>query len=363
VSDDATPRLNLPYLAAAQAQKHVTLNEALAALDGLVQTAAVSRTTAAQPGAPADGALYILPEDRIGSDWSLHAPGAVLRFEAGAWSALPLAAGGLVFVQDEGAFLVRAAAGWRELGGALGPGATLERLGVGTQADAANPFAAKLNKLLFTARPAGEGGDGDLRLTLNKESAADVLSLLFQSGYQGRAELGLVGDDRLTLKVAADGVWREAAAVEPGGQLRQPCKPMAQAVLKTGPVTTSDGVFQTLVFDTELLDTSDAYDPATGRFTCPAAGRYRVRLDLTLDSVTPAGAGVEVRLTRNGVQPDRQGRIDKPSAAFSFPQLNAEHLFDCAAGDVLEAQVAGWSGPGVVFGGAGFTQLIVEFLG
>ncbi len=64
VSDDATPRLNLPYLAAAQAQKHVTLNEALAALDGLVQTAVESRTVAAEPAAPPDGALYILPVAR-----------------------------------------------------------------------------------------------------------------------------------------------------------------------------------------------------------------------------------------------------------------------------------------------------------
>ena len=54
MSDDATPRLSLPYLAAAQAQKHVTLNEGLARLDGLVQTSVESRTTPAQsaPVAP-----------------------------------------------------------------------------------------------------------------------------------------------------------------------------------------------------------------------------------------------------------------------------------------------------------------------
>jgi len=36
MSDSNTPRLGLPYLAAGQAQKHVTLNAALAGLDGLV---------------------------------------------------------------------------------------------------------------------------------------------------------------------------------------------------------------------------------------------------------------------------------------------------------------------------------------
>ncbi|RZJ39922.1 MAG: DUF2793 domain-containing protein, partial [Brevundimonas sp.] len=38
MSDDHSARLCLPYLAAAQMQKHVTLNEALTRLDALVQT-------------------------------------------------------------------------------------------------------------------------------------------------------------------------------------------------------------------------------------------------------------------------------------------------------------------------------------
>ena len=79
MSDDATPRLALPYLAAAQAQKHVTMNAALALLDGLVQTAVESRSVAAEPASPADGAIYILPAGASGADWSGRAPGAVMR--------------------------------------------------------------------------------------------------------------------------------------------------------------------------------------------------------------------------------------------------------------------------------------------
>ena len=52
MSDDASARLGLPYLAAGQLQKHVTLNEALTRLDALTQTAVVSRTTTTQPAAP-----------------------------------------------------------------------------------------------------------------------------------------------------------------------------------------------------------------------------------------------------------------------------------------------------------------------
>ena len=48
---NSSARLGLPYLAAAQLQKHVTLNEALTRLDALVQTTVVSRTVAAHSSA------------------------------------------------------------------------------------------------------------------------------------------------------------------------------------------------------------------------------------------------------------------------------------------------------------------------
>ena len=168
MSDDATPRLGLPYLASGQAQKHLTVNEAMALLDGLVHTAVESRTLAAQPAAPADGALYLLPAGRTGAEWALHPAGALLRFEAGEWARLPAGAGALAYVRDEARLILHEGSAWTELGAALKALQNLERLGVGTAADALNPLAAKLNKALFTARTAAEGGDGDLRWTLNK---------------------------------------------------------------------------------------------------------------------------------------------------------------------------------------------------
>ena len=86
MSDDQTARLGLPYLAAGQMQKHVTLNEALTRLDALIQTAVVSRTVSSQPAAPPDGALYILPAEAIGAAWTGLPQGALVRAEAGGWS-------------------------------------------------------------------------------------------------------------------------------------------------------------------------------------------------------------------------------------------------------------------------------------
>uniref|UniRef100_UPI0025BB77FE DUF2793 domain-containing protein n=1 Tax=Brevundimonas sp. UBA2416 TaxID=1946124 RepID=UPI0025BB77FE len=215
MSDDHSARLALPYLAAGQMQKHVTLNEALTRLDAIVQTVVVSRTTTAQPGAPDDGGLWILPSGATGADWSTRPVGALMRAEGGGWTVVEAGDGLIALVADADEVVVRHGGDWSPLGARLGVAQALSRLGIGTTADAGNPFAARLNTALWTALEAWAGGTGDLRLTLNKEATGDVLSLLFQSGWGGRAELGLVGDDDLRLKVSADGSsWHDAFAVD-----------------------------------------------------------------------------------------------------------------------------------------------------
>jgi hypothetical protein len=45
---------------------------------------------------------------------------------------------------------------------------------------------------------------------LNKNSAGDTASFLFQTGFSGRAEIGTTGDDLFHLKVSSNGsVWKD----------------------------------------------------------------------------------------------------------------------------------------------------------
>ena len=62
---DLTTHLLLPWMAAAQAQKHVTFNEAVRLLDGLVQLAVLDADRAAPPAAPADGDRHIPCDYRL----------------------------------------------------------------------------------------------------------------------------------------------------------------------------------------------------------------------------------------------------------------------------------------------------------
>lgn len=103
--DETTPRLGLPYVVAAQAQKHIPINESLARLDGLVQLAVESRTISVQPTSPVSGGVWI-------AAWAGVTAGTLMRFEAGAWEALAPAEGVLAWVKDENQMVAFDGAAW-----------------------------------------------------------------------------------------------------------------------------------------------------------------------------------------------------------------------------------------------------------
>ena len=115
IFDDVTPRLGLPYVVAAQAQKHIPINESLARLDGLVQLAVESRGVAAQPATPVAGGVWILPASATGAAWAGQSVGTLMRFESGAWEPLAPAEGVLAWVKDENQMVVFDGAAWTPL--------------------------------------------------------------------------------------------------------------------------------------------------------------------------------------------------------------------------------------------------------
>jgi hypothetical protein len=78
-----TAHLGLPYLAAAQAQKHVTHNEALRVLDTVIQLSVLDRSLTEPPATPAHGDRYIVGDSATGA-WAGH-DGEVAAYVDGAW--------------------------------------------------------------------------------------------------------------------------------------------------------------------------------------------------------------------------------------------------------------------------------------
>lgn len=215
-----TIHLGLPLIAAAQAQKHVTHNEALVTLDALAQICVIDRDLSGPPVSPAEGDRYIVAAS-AGGAWTGH-DGALALCLDGDWRFHTPRAGWVVYIVDEDVLAVHDGTAWRDVG--TPDAASLALLGVGTTADVGNPLSVRANNTLFAARPVGEGGSGDIRIKLNKETAARTASFVFQDGYSGRAEFGLVGDDDFVLKVSADGSsWTDALRVgRAGGEVTLP---------------------------------------------------------------------------------------------------------------------------------------------
>ena len=113
-----TPNLALPYLAAAQAQKHVTVNEALDALDGLVQLSVISAALSAPPGNPTEGDRYIIASGATGAwtGWDASAT----QFSGGAWQRLIPQTGWLAWDAASGQLLVWTGSAWTGLDVAMG---------------------------------------------------------------------------------------------------------------------------------------------------------------------------------------------------------------------------------------------------
>jgi hypothetical protein len=210
-----TPHLSLPLIAAAQAQKHVTHNEALFAIDALLHCAVKDKDLAAPPAAPTEGDRYIVAASPTGG-WAGKA-GQVAARQDGAWRFYVPQAGWIAFVIDETQLYRFDGAAWTPGVLAITALQNLSLFGLGTTADAANQFSAKLNNALHAAKTVAEGGTGDVRVKLSKEAATRTASCLFQTGFSGRAELGLAGDDNFRVKTSANGAaWVDALVLAAG---------------------------------------------------------------------------------------------------------------------------------------------------
>jgi hypothetical protein len=210
---DNTPNLQLPYLMAAQAQKHVTHNEALRALDAIVQLTVKDRDLAAPPATPADGDRYLVAAAASGA-WAGH-DGAIAAFQDNAWMLYAPRAGWLAWVADEHRLVAFDGSQWSEVSGggaALNP-ADGGLVGINTTADASNRLAVKADAVLLSHDDVTPGS-GDMRAKLNKAAAGNTATLLFQDNWSGRAEIGLAGDDDFHFKVSADGAsWKDAITI------------------------------------------------------------------------------------------------------------------------------------------------------
>ncbi len=202
---ETSPKLGLPYIQPAQAQKHVTHNEAVRALDTLVQLRIAEFGSETAPETPAQGETHALGP-APGGAWTGQS-GKLATWDGMAWQFLRPQEGWLAW--DTAAARLRIHVGGDWIHPALAD-EEFARLGIATAADDTNRLAVAADAVLLTH------AGGDHRLKVNKATETDTASLLFQSGWTGHAEMGLNGDTGFSLKVSADGgSWTQVMRADP----------------------------------------------------------------------------------------------------------------------------------------------------
>ena len=203
---DTSPILSLPYLQPSQAQKHVTHNEALQILDVLVQTVVADRDQSAPPASPTAGLSHIVAAGGTGA-WAGH-DDEIATWDGTTWFFVPPRTGWQAQVSAEAQSVTWDGSAWGVQPPLL---QNLEAVGINTTADAGNRLALSAPATLFSHAGAGH------QLKINKSTGADTASLLFQTGWAGRAELGTAGTDDFTIKVSDDGAsWVPALRIDAG---------------------------------------------------------------------------------------------------------------------------------------------------
>lgn len=200
---DNTPNLVLPYIQAAQSQKHITHNEAIRALDAVVQISVLDRDLTAPPPSPVEGNRYLVAGGASGA-WSGHS-GKIAAWQDGGWIFYSPRTGWIAYVADEGVLIAYSGSAWNSVSAS----SSVALLGINATADTTNRLSVNSSAILLN-----HAGNGH-QAKVNKNAAGDTASFLFQTGFSGRAEMGTTGDDDFHFKVSADGgTWHEAMVAD-----------------------------------------------------------------------------------------------------------------------------------------------------
>jgi len=266
---DRTPLLDLAYIMPSQAQKHVTHNEALSALDAIVQLSVLDADLSEPPGGASAGDRYLVAATASG-DWA-GKEGMIAAFADGGWLFFEPRAGWICYFEDEAQFKVRTTSGWMALQGATS-GDTL----------AINAVPVLPERVMVSSPSTLFSHEGDdHRLKVNKAATGDTASLLFQNGFSGRAEMGLCGTDGFAVKVSPDGAaWHDSMVVDPAtGVVSLPADPSSVGLVRQSLIATKGTVFTT--------SSASFQDTGLSVSITPKAADSRLRIHATLTLGAP----------------------------------------------------------------------------
>ncbi|MFK4767205.1 DUF2793 domain-containing protein [Rhizobium sp. ZW T2_16] len=317
---DRTTNLDMPFIMPSQAQKHVTYNEALLVLDAIVQLSVIGES-ANPPETPEPGNRFVVATDATDA-WSGRI-GQIAIWQDGYWAFAKPGIGWRAWFETGGRLKVFNGSAWQDM--PLPENAGVVTIGVSATADSTNRLSLSSPASLFN-----HAGDSH-RLKINKASAIDTATLLFQSGWTGHAEMGLAGDTNFSIKVSEGSDWKAGLVIDGAGRVTMPNQPAAR-LYRSGTTFTPTSGQQSGMSDFALnrggFTLGAAVAGGGNAIVIPATGLYLIALTL---SMAAAAAAYGVTVSRNG----SPGLLTLAGAAGNSTTLSSSAIAQLQQGDTL----------------------------
>jgi hypothetical protein len=345
---ETTQRLKLPYIMPSQAMKHVTDNEALQRIDAAVHLT-IDLTIALPVEIPSAGMTCLIDEDPSG-DWTGQA-GKIAFWQDDSWQFTTPLDGWLAWFKSDEKLRLRHEGSWADL--PLPDDAQFDQLGIGATPDATNRFALSSDASLLT-----HGASGGHQLKINKETAGDTASLLFQSGWTGHAEMGLAGNNDFSIKQSPDGSnWFSALTLSGNGVAGFPSRPMVKAshtAINIAATSSTQSGFSIISMAQGGFTLGATISGTMRELNVPVSGNYLALLHLVIASAS-AVHGANIRV--NGTQ--RGNAIEAPASTTSHSHTLL-NLMQLNAGDKISI---GHNGTSTIAFGPDKTELTLLHIG
>ena len=153
-----------------------------------------------------------------------------------------------------------------------------------------------------------------------------------------------------------------AMTIDSSGRVGFPNLILVQAYMTTTMSTT--GI---MIWNNEVIDTANAYDPTTGQFTCPKAGYYEVSYNYAARGIY---AGHRTNVRKNGVNQGIESTNANSSLIWSVfsagleINMAASTIVECDVNDLLDTHLTYLPGAGDIYGSTNaHNNLTIKFLG
>ena len=349
-----SPRLTLPYIRPAQAQKHVTHNQAIRQIDGLIHMSVASDALSTPPTEQVEGTCYLVPPTAQDGwqGWAHH----VAIWQDAAWMFLTPKTGWRLFVSDQKKLMVYHGSAWVVLADA-NPHHSLEALSIQATTTATQRLAVQSHTILWTSISQSDDATGGIVHVLNKNAASQDNGLVFQNNYKPHLSMGCFGSNDFKIsRIDEAGAHQDSLTLDSqSGILSSPTLPRFNAVLNYD-YPLKENVWQRVPVNESKYNDQLCFDAEANQFRAPSAGTYFFSANVFLNNTDAVEQSCQIRFDCP-LEGERASslRVLSDLKSHSSATLSTQSLASLEEGDTvaLQAQCA-QTGATLLAGATGF---------